>query len=108
MMEIISRSEAKTWELKRYFTGKMCKYGHVAERWVNGCTCVRCGKDKQIAWNLANPEKVRERWKRKHAANSEKRNAARRAYRAANLEKEREHSRRRYAEKIRAEVSSDF
>lgn len=38
-IEIISRKEAKERGLKRYFTGKPCKYGHVAERRVHGECC---------------------------------------------------------------------
>ena len=37
-IEIISRKEAKERGLKRYFTGKPCKHGHIAERGVlSGC-----------------------------------------------------------------------
>ncbi len=43
-MEIVSRENAKRLGLKRYYTGKRCKYGHVAERWVTG-RCVECFKD---------------------------------------------------------------
>jgi hypothetical protein len=41
-MQIISRAEAKAKGLKRYFTGKPCKHGHVAERVVFNATCVDC------------------------------------------------------------------
>jgi hypothetical protein len=41
-MQIISRAEAKAKGLKRYFTGKPCKHGHVAERQVSNATCVEC------------------------------------------------------------------
>ena len=41
-MQIISRAEAKAKGLKRYFTGKPCKHGHVAERQVFNATCVKC------------------------------------------------------------------
>jgi hypothetical protein len=41
-MQIISRAEAKAKGLKRYFTGKPCKHGHVAEREVFNATCVEC------------------------------------------------------------------
>jgi len=40
-MKIISRKEAKERGLKRYFTGKPCKNGHVSERYV-GSGCVEC------------------------------------------------------------------
>ena len=41
-MQIISRAEAKAKGLKRYFTGKPCKHGHVAERQLFNATCVKC------------------------------------------------------------------
>jgi hypothetical protein len=41
-MEIIARSEAKAKGLKRYFTGKPCKHGHVSERYVVAWHCCEC------------------------------------------------------------------
>lgn len=41
-MQLISRSEAKTKNLKRYFTGEKCKRGHVSERKTSNSTCVNC------------------------------------------------------------------
>jgi hypothetical protein len=39
---IISRAEAKAAGLKRYFTGKPCPYGHVAERLRSNGLCAKC------------------------------------------------------------------
>lgn len=39
---IISREEARTLGLKRYFTGRACKYGHTAQREVSNTGCVIC------------------------------------------------------------------
>ena len=44
MPEIISRKDASARGLKRYFTGKSCKRGHVAERCTNNANCVECTK----------------------------------------------------------------
>jgi len=46
MQEIISRKDALSLGLKRYFTGKQCKYGHSEERLTSNCFCVKCGKIK--------------------------------------------------------------
>lgn len=46
-MKIISRKDAKAAGLKRYFTGKACPHGHVAERSVSGKTCIECGVASQ-------------------------------------------------------------
>ena len=69
-IKIISRDEAKAQGLKRYFTGKPCKYGHVAERYATSIVCVECERTqyeanpektnaRARAWKEANPEKVR-------------------------------------------------
>lgn len=41
-MEIITRQEAIAQGLRRYFTGKPCKHGHVAERSTHKRRCVGC------------------------------------------------------------------
>lgn len=47
MPEILSRRDALLLGLKRYYTGKPCKYGHDAERFVANGGCVEC---VQAAW----------------------------------------------------------
>lgn len=42
-MKVISRKEAKALNLKRYFTGKPCKNGHIAVRYTEG-NCVECNR----------------------------------------------------------------
>lgn len=56
-MRIISRRDALAAGLKRYFTGKPCKNGHVAERHVSGGGCVVCAVERS-----QKPE-VKERWR---------------------------------------------
>ena len=41
-MKLISRIEAKEQDLKRYFTGKPCSKGHIAERYTCKSTCIEC------------------------------------------------------------------
>ena len=95
---IISRDEARALGLKRYFTGKPCKHGHVAEHYVSSCGCVECDRAHALEWRVANLEKVRERSReggRKYrAANPQKDRERKRKWRAANPEKAREHRRR--------------
>ena len=43
MPEVISRKDARDRGLKRYFTGRPCKYGHIAERFTSNGSCVECG-----------------------------------------------------------------
>lgn len=72
-MDVISRAEAKARGLKRYFTGKPCKHGHVAERGLANRACLVChaeGKRTEKArekaraygrkWFKTNREKARE------------------------------------------------
>lgn len=47
-MEIITRKEAIEQGLKRYFTGKPCKHGHVSERSVGGRVCVDCTRIRAL------------------------------------------------------------
>lgn len=42
MNDFVSRSEARTRGLKRYFNGKRCKHGHISERYVSTSACVGC------------------------------------------------------------------
>lgn len=46
MSEIISRQYAIAHGLGKYLTGKPCRKGHVAERWVAGA-CVQCVSDRK-------------------------------------------------------------
>ena len=46
-MNIITRQEAAQQGLSRYFTGKPCKHGHVAERQVANHCCITCTNDRQ-------------------------------------------------------------
>jgi hypothetical protein len=45
-MEIISRKDAKSKDLKHYFTGTPCKNGHVSERFTCDFNCVECRRDR--------------------------------------------------------------
>ncbi|MBJ2228504.1 hypothetical protein JFT67_05545 [Pseudomonas simiae] len=56
---IISRSEALARGLTNYFTGKPCKYGHVAKRTLSNGTCAECQLEKARIYRLANLESIR-------------------------------------------------
>lgn len=40
--------------LKRYFTGKPCKHGHVCERWTHNSSCVQCCNANARRWAKTN------------------------------------------------------
>lgn len=44
-MEILSREQAKEQGLKRYYSGSVCRNGHIAERLVSTTRCVLCIKE---------------------------------------------------------------
>ena len=85
MPDIISRKDAKALGLKRYFTGKPCKYGHVAQRFADNKSCVECVKrytkkrdstprrreydrKRKLRWAKENPEKHNARCAARRAA----------------------------------------
>lgn len=43
---VISKLEAKSQGLKRYFTGKPCKRGHIDQRLISSNVCDQCHKEK--------------------------------------------------------------
>ena len=55
--EIVTRKSAKAAGLKRYFTGKPCKHGHVDWRYVCDHSCAECCRQKVAADIKSNPEK---------------------------------------------------
>jgi hypothetical protein len=66
--ELVSRKDAKAASLTRYFTGKPCPHGHIAQRMTSGTACVECSRQRRLknpdanyaavkAWRAANPEK---------------------------------------------------
>lgn len=52
---IISRTDALSQGLKRYFTGKPCKHGHLAERWASMGACVECTRLSSNAPHVRGP-----------------------------------------------------
>lgn len=66
-MQIISRSEAKSQNLKHYFTGKPCKHGHINYRFVGNGNCLDCStvknrksKSYRRDWHKANMTRIKE------------------------------------------------
>ncbi len=90
-MAVISRAEAKALGLKRYFTGKPCKWGHVAERYIGG-VCLKCDSER-----TSNPAKKKAKRHRRYWANPEKGIEDTRRWRAANPGKRLESDRQRRA-----------
>lgn len=101
-MKKITRAEAKAAGLVRYFTGKPCPHGHVAERFASYGQCVECtvksrdnwyennkerAREKNILWHKNNPEAKRLRCAKWAANNRDKVRASIKAHYLANPEK---------------------
>ena len=52
--DIVTKKEAIELSLSRYFTGKPCKHGHIAERNVKKNTCCECSKIRVREFELKN------------------------------------------------------
>lgn len=93
-MKLITRQEAKTAGLKRYFTGKSCKRAHTSERYTNCATCVLClssktrirpllyEKNRSRERRIKNPDIARlysNQWKKSHQEKIRSLQAQRRA-----------------------------
>lgn len=74
-MQIILKKEAIALGLKKYFTGKPCKHGHISERYVAGGDCICCHKiyAQSVAkkqnkycreWRVINAEKVKKHYEK--------------------------------------------
>lgn len=96
MSGIISRADARAASLKRYFTGKPCKNGHVAERFVD-CRCCECVREWRAIGYIKNAESRREYSNLYYHQNKE----ARAVYLAENKEAIRE-VKREYKARLRA------
>ena len=86
-MQIITRKEAIAQGLKRYFTGKPCKNGHIAERYCSTKSCLTCDQAHSKAWHQAHREEVLARQKVCYEADREEIAARGKVYRQANKDK---------------------
>lgn len=102
-MIVRSRAEATAAGEKRYFTGKPCRAGHIAERLVSNFGCMECAAEKfrryygenrarlQVnlaEWRAENRDAELAKKRRKRIEAGEAGKAARRAEYAANRERE--------------------
>lgn len=74
-MEIVSKEEAKILGLKFYFTGKPCKFGHVAERYSSNNRCYICHLKSVKNHHEANKEKRHKQMTEWSSRNKERVNA---------------------------------
>ena len=80
--------------LTRYFTGRPCKHGHVAERNAKSGECVVCSLARQAKWRRDNPEAVKVLDKERYGRYRDKLVAKAKEYREKNPEVVAERSKR--------------
>jgi hypothetical protein len=102
-MELLSRSasEARALGASKYFTGKPCSRGHVAERHTSTMSCVICQRmhyeiarkedperrnEISAAWRARNPEAFKQSKRANYERNAEAYRARSAEWRAANPE----------------------
>ena len=97
-MKIISKSEAKELGLKRYFTGKPCKHGHVSERRASDSACIECKYKNNQRRSLREDIKaqVRDNSKNWYQENKHWKRAINDQWKRDNKEKHNEHAKAAY------------
>lgn len=93
---------AKYSGLKRYFTGKPCKRGHIADRLYKNRMCVKCAAEKYPKYVKRNPLPNKERQKRYRERHKEKLRIRSAQWRQDNQEKRKEISKK--SDKKRAHI----
>lgn len=89
VMKTMTRQDAKAAGLTRYFTGKPCKHGHLAERRMSD-GCVVCAYIHATTWQKAHPEKVSAKGAAYRSAKREVMLEKNRVWRKENPEKHKE------------------
>ena len=94
-MIAISRAVAQSAGLRRYFTGKPCAHGHVAERIVSSKSCAECASLRDRVYKESNAELLREKSRAWYQSNKQER----RSYYLARKDEYKERADRRYRKK---------
>src|SRR3990167_6062380 len=103
MLGVVSRHEAIGQNLPRFFTGRPCRRGHLAERRVDGGHCIECQRITQAGFHARHPtrnaqyhrkyyaghkDEYKAEVMRRRRENLEQYNSTRRRWYAANAERE--------------------
>jgi hypothetical protein len=86
---IVTLQEARSAGLNRYFTGRPCKHGHIAQRVTTDQKCWECHQRKCAAYRRSHAEKVKEFRRKYRQRNEEKIRNTKRLYRENNPDKAR-------------------
>ena len=91
---MMSRSEARARGLKRFFNGRPCANGHVAERRVGNGYCVRCSVERTAKWRRDNPERAKAQTIRAYVSKQDEVRERSRVWAASNADRRREISKK--------------
>lgn len=94
--QVIMRKQARELGLKRYFTGKICKYGHNCEKFTSNKKCVECSRIKVKKWREANQNHVKSEKRKWYDNNKERHDGSSRKSREKNKEKRNTRARDHY------------
>ena len=67
----LSLRDARAQGLKRFFTGKPCKQGHIAERFTSSNTCIQCSQERAAKTKRDNRERYSDSDRRYRTENIE-------------------------------------
>ncbi|MBT2771326.1 hypothetical protein J7J47_03660 [Halomonas sp. ISL-60] len=94
MNKIITRAEAKAQGLKRYYTGKKCKRGHLSERRTQQADCIACRDILDKQYKIDKADKI----KKYRIDNVEKIKIGKKKYRHRHAEKIKEYQKNNRAQ----------
>jgi 5-methylcytosine-specific restriction endonuclease McrA len=83
---------------KYYFTGNLCKHGHISYRYVSSKVCIECNSERN--YKVIRTEQAKEYAKQYRNANKQKIFDSRKVWLENNLGKTREQTARRKASKL--------
>lgn len=97
-MEIITKAQAKSMGLTKYFDGVPCKYGHLSERFLSGncCECKRAMQTKRYAEDPEHRQRKKLLAKEWYGKNQQRAQAAMAEWRDKNSGKKRMMDRNRH------------
>ena len=83
----MKKREAKAQGLKFYCTGKLCKHGHLSDRYTSTAVCVACVKIAGVGRYKNNREAQLASWRNWHKLNKNTHNTRVKRWQAANKDK---------------------
>jgi 5-methylcytosine-specific restriction endonuclease McrA len=85
-IHLIPISVARRINLKRFFTGEPCLYGHIDERNTKSGSCVSCDKERKRNERQSKPERLNEISRKSRAKHAERRREDNKKWREENSE----------------------